>query len=194
MMNVLWALLVLSAILYTLATGAEVEPMMRTLLQSGEATIAMTLGLTGVIAFWSGLARIAERAGLVKGLGAMLRPLFLLLFPSLRGHEQVLTAVTLNVCATFLGLGNAATPLGLRAMALLQQINPNKERASDAMCTLLALNTTGLALFPATVVGLRLAAGSAQPTAVVDSALLAGFAATLVGLACDRLLRKRWRS
>jgi spore maturation protein A len=193
MMNVVWALLMLSAILYALATGGEAELVTRTMLQSGEAAMAMTLGLTGVIAFWSGLARIAERAGLVTGLGTILRPLFLFLFPSLRGHSHALTAVTLNVCATFLGLGNAATPLGLRAMALLQQINPEKDRASDAMCTLLALNTTGLALFPATVVALRLAAGSAHPTAVVDSALLAGLAATMVGLVCDRLLRKRWR-
>lgn len=194
MMNAVWAFLMLAAILYALATGGEAELLTRTLLQSGEAAIALTLGLTGVIAFWSGLARIAERAGLVTGLGTMLRPLFVFLFPSLRGHSHVLTAVTLNVCATFLGLGNAATPLGLRAMTLLQEINPDKDRASDAMCTLLALNTTGLALFPATVVGLRLATGSAYPTAVVDSAILAGLAATVVGLACDRLLRRRWRN
>lgn len=194
MMNAIWALLILSGILYALAATKDAAIIAQVLLQSGEQAIALTMGLIGVMAFWSGLARIAERAGLVAGLGALLRPLFLLLFPSLRGHEQALTAVTLNVCATFLGLGNAATPLGLRAMTLLQQINPSKDRASDAMCTLLALNTTGLALFPASVVGLRLALGSAHPAAVVDSTLLTGLAATVIGLVCDRLFRKRWRS
>jgi len=193
MINAIWATIVLSGIIYTLATGRDAEVISRSLMQSGEQALALTLGLAGVMAFWSGLARIAERAGLVDMLGKVLRPLFLCLFPSLRRHDEALAAVSLNVCATFLGLGNAATPLGLRAMHLLQEINPTKDRASDAMCTLLALNTTGLSLFPAAVVGLRLAAGSVDPAAVVDGALLTGLVATLVGLTCDRLLRGRWR-
>lgn len=194
MMNYVWAVLILIGILYALATGGDTLTISNALTRSGEQAMALTMGLMGIVAFWSGLNRVADKAGLVRALGTAVRPLFVLLFPSLRGQDEALSAVVMNVCATLFGLGNAATPLGLRAMRLMQEKNRQPDTATDAMCTLLALNTTGLTIFPATVVGLRLAAGSQNPTAVVASTFLASIIATMSGLAIDRVLRRRWPS
>lgn len=191
-MNIVWAVLMLLGLGYGMFSGQDVATMGNTLTKSGEQAIALTLGLVGIVAFWSGFNRIASRAGLVTSLGRLVRPFFQVLFPSLRGQDAALSAVVMNVCATLFGLGNAATPLGLEAMRLMQLKNPHPETATDAMCTLLALNTTGLTIFPATVIGLRIAAKSVNPAAVVLSTLLASIIATLSGLALDRLLRRWW--
>lgn len=192
MMNYVWAVLILLGILYTLATGGDALTISNALTRSGEQAIALTMGLVGTVAFWSGLNRIADKAGLVRSLGKAVKPLFVFLFPSLREQDDALSAVIMNVCATLFGLGNAATPLGLHAMRLMQEKNRRPDTATDAMCTLLALNTTGLTIFPATVVGLRLAAGSVNPTAVVLSTLIASIIATISGLVIDSVLRRRW--
>lgn len=193
MMNTVWATLMLLSIVFGVLSGQDTVALGNALTKSGEQAIALCLGLLGIVSFWSGLNRIAEKAGLVSALGRLVKPLFQVIFPSLRGHDAALSAVTMNVCATLFGLGNAATPLGLEAMRQMQEQNTHPDTATDAMCTLLTLNTTGLTIFPATVVGLRIAARSANPTAVVASTLLASIIATLVGLLADRLLRGRWQ-
>ena len=193
MMNIVWAVLMILGVGYGLLNGQDANALGNTLTKSGEQAIALTMGLVGIVAFWSGLNRIADKAGLVNALGRLVRPLFQFIFPSLKGQDAALSAVVMNVCATLFGLGNAATPLGLEAMRQMQSKNPQPDTATDAMCTLLALNTTGLTIFPATVIGLRIAAKSANPTAIVVSTLLASVIATITGLLVDRVLRRRWR-
>lgn len=194
MMNIIWAIIMVVSIGYGLINGQDPAALGNALTKSGEQAIALCLGLVGIVAFWSGLNKIADKAGLVSGLGRLVKPLFQLLFPSLRGQDAALSAVVMNVCATMFGLGNAATPLGLEAMRLMQANNPKPDTATDAMCTLLALNTTGFTIFPATVIGLRIAAKSSDPASIVTSTLLASVLATIVGLVIDKVLRGRWRS
>ncbi|MDP3487862.1 MAG: nucleoside recognition domain-containing protein [Bacillota bacterium] len=193
MMNIVWAVLMILGVGYGLLNGQDATALGNTLSKSGEQAIALTMGLVGIVAFWSGLNRIAEKAGLASALGRLVRPLFQVIFPSLKGHDAALSAIVMNVCATLFGLGNAATPLGLEAMRQMQTKNPHPDTATDAMCTLLALNTTGLTIFPATVIGLRIAAKSLNPTAIVLSTLLASIIATITGLVVDGVLRRRWR-
>lgn len=193
MMNIIWGAVVLVSIGYMFLVGGDVQALANALARSGEQALALTLGLIGTVAFWSGINRIADSAGLIKALGLLMRPLFVLLFPSLRKEDKALFLVMSNVCATLLGLGNAATPLGLEAMRVMQEQNPHKETATNAMCTLIVMNTTGVTVFPATVVGLRLAAGSENPMRVIGATFLASLCGLAVGLIADRLLSRWWR-
>lgn len=192
MMNRIWAAMLLLGVIFAAFSGS-MSVLAETFSQSAQKSLSLTIGLMGTLTLWSGLNRIAQKSGLVDALGVLLRPLVSRLFPSLKNHPRALAAVMMNLVANLFGLGNAATPLGLEAMRLMQEKNPEGEVATDAMCTLLTLNTTGLTIFPATVVGLRLAAGSANPNAIVISALLASLTATVVGLIVDRALRGRGR-
>ena len=193
MMNIIWGVGVLVSIGYMFLLGGDAEALANSLARSGEQALALTLGLIGTVAFWSGMNRVAEAAGLLKALGFLLRPLFVLLFPSLRREDRALRLVMSNVCATLLGLGNAATPLGLEAMRAMQEQNPRQDTATDAMCTLIVMNTTGVTVFPATVVGLRLAAGRENPMSIIGATLLASLFGLSVGLIADRLLSQWWR-
>ncbi|MBS3939093.1 MAG: spore maturation protein [Peptococcaceae bacterium] len=193
MMNAIWGVTVILCIGYVLVGGKDAEGVANSLARSGEQAIALTLGLAGTVAFWSGINRIAEKAGLIKALARVFRPIFVILFPSLRSNEPILSLIVSNVCATLFGLGNAATPLGLEAMRVMQAGSLRKDTATDAMCTLIVLNTTGVTLFPATLVGIRLAAGSENPMAIIGVTLLASLAGLVVGLIADRALRRYFR-
>jgi len=190
-MNRIWGFTVIFSILYVLAVGGDQEKLVNSLVQSGEQAIALIIGLGGVIAFWSGLNRVAEKAGLITAFARLFSPIFALLFPSVRKDEHVLSLIMSNFCANFFGLGNAATPLGLEAMRVMQEKNHHKDTATDAMCTLILINATGLTLFPATSVSLRMAAGSDDPMAIIGSTFLAGVLGLTVALIADRVVR-RW--
>lgn len=187
-MNRVWAGMLLVSIVFAALSG-NIGELANTFSNGAEKSLSLTIGLMGTLTLWSGLNRIAQKAGIVDALGVLLRPVISRLFPSLRNNPRALAAVMMNLIANLFGLGNAATPLGLEAMRLMQERNPEGEVATDAMCTLLTLNTTGLTIFPATVVGLRIAAGSNNPNAIVVSALLASLTATVIGLVVDRVLR-----
>ena len=136
-----------------------------------------------------GLMKIAEEAGLIETLAKILRPFTRLLFPSLPSSHPALGSILMNFSANLLGLGNAATPFGLKAMQELQEINPNKEEASDAMCTFLAMNTANITLLPATIIGIRLAAGSTNPTEIIGTTLFATTIGFTIALIADGIMR-----
>ncbi|MDO4732070.1 MAG: nucleoside recognition domain-containing protein [Bacillota bacterium] len=151
------------------------------------------MGLCGLICLWMGLLRVAEAAGLVQSLGRMLSPLLRRLFPSVPKGHPAMGALVMNVSANLLGLGNAATPMGLKAMALLQELNPDKEHASDAMQTLLALNTAAITLMPSMVIALRTAAASEDPAGILGATLLSSSMGMAFALLLDAVLRRRRR-
>lgn len=187
-MNVLWWLLILAGTLWAAATGRPAA-VTEAVVAAGKQAMDTALGLAGILSLWLGILRVAEKAGLVESLARAFTPLLARLFPDVpRGHPA-LGAITLNLAANALGLGSAATPMGLRAMAELQRINPSPDEASPAMCTFLALNTTGLTLLPTTVIGLRALAGSANPADVVLPTAVATLAATTVAVVADRIFR-----
>jgi spore maturation protein A len=134
-----------------------------------KTAVTIALGLIGVMALWLGVMRLAERAGLVQRIARGLRPIMRRLFPDVPPEHPAMGSMLMNMAANMLGLGNAATPLGLRAMRDLETLNPRPGVASNAMCTFLAINTASVQLIPATAIALLAAAGSVRPTAIVGT-------------------------
>lgn len=154
------------------------------------AVLEVALPLVGLMALWLGLMRLAERAGLVQLLARALRPLLRSLFPGIPADHPAMGSMLMNVGANMLGLSNAATPLGLRAMKDLESLNRHPGTATNAMCVFLVMNTSCVQLIPATVIAILAANGSANPTAVVGTALLATLCAAITGVTMAKLLEK----
>jgi spore maturation protein SpmA len=155
-----------------------------------KTAVTIALGLIGIMALWLGVMRLAERAGLVQQIARALQPLMRRLFPDVPGDHPAMGAMLMNMAANMLGLGNAATPLGLRAMRDLEALNPRPGIATNAMCTFLAINTASVQLIPTTAIAILVAAGSTRPTAIVGTALLATLCAAATAIIAVKLLEK----
>lgn len=161
----------------------EVFPaMMNSTFSSAETAFTISLGLTGVLSLWLGIMKIGEQGGVVNLLARWMSPLFCRLFPDVPKGHPVTGTIFMNIAANMLGLDNAATPLGLKAMEELQTLNPKKDTATNPMIMFLVLNTSGLTLIPVSVMVYRAQMGAAQPTDVFIPILLATFFSTLVGM------------
>ena len=154
------------------------------------AVMKIALPLIGIMAIWLGIMRLAERAGLVQLIARALRPVMRRLFPDVPPEHPAMGSMVMNMAANMLGLGNAATPLGLRAMADLEKLNPRPGVATNAMCTFLAINTASIQLVPTTAIGLLAIAGATNPTAIVPTAFLATCCALTCGVLSARLMEK----
>lgn len=194
-LNMVWVGLIVAGVVVAALQG-HVQTVTTAAFDSAKLAVETVIALTGILIFWLGIARVAEKAGLMESLTRVLRPVFLRLFPSLSSNSPALSAILLNVSANMLGLGQAATPFGLKAMQELQAVNdqPDRETASDAMVTFLVLNTAGITLIPATVIAYRAAAGSQNPTEIVGVTLAASVCSTVLALVLDRLLRRSSRT
>ena len=154
MLNYIWCGIILISVVIGTFTG-QIDAVTEAAIESAETAVELSLGLIGIMALWLGMMKIAERSGLVELIAKLVRPVTVWLFDDVPPDHPAMGSIVLNMAANMLGLGNAATPLGLKAMQELQELNPEKERATDAMCTFLALNTSSVQLIlPATVVGL----------------------------------------
>lgn len=194
MLNLVWVGLIVAGVVVAALQG-HVQVVTPAAFDAAKLAVETVITLTGILVFWLGIARVAERAGLMQSLTSVLRPVFRRLFPSLPPDSPAMSAILMNVSANLLGLGQAATPFGLKAMQELQACNdrPDPQEASDAMVTFLVLNTAGLTLIPATIIAYRAAAGSQNPTEIVGVTLAASLGSTVLGLVVDRLLRGRRR-
>lgn len=152
--------------------------------------VEIAIGLIGVMALWLGLIKIAEEAGLVKVLTRLLAPLTKRLFPDIPSDHPAIGAIIMNTAANMLGLSNAATPIGLKAMEELNKLNPKAGTATDAMITFLAINTGGLILIPATAIAIRAAAGSSNPGIIIGTSIFGAACATVVGVAASKILQR----
>ena len=152
---------------------------------AGKAS-TFALGLVGVLALWMGLMRVAEEAGLVRWIARLVAPLLRRLFPEVPADHPAMGAIVMNVAANVLGLGNAATPFGIRAMQELETLNPRPGTATDAQAMLCAINTASVQLVPATVIALRAAAGSRAPGEIIGPTLLASLCGLVVAVIAAR--------
>jgi spore maturation protein SpmA len=180
-LNYIWLALVLLAV----AIGGwnnQLKEVTNGALDGAKTAVTIALGLWGVMALWLGLMRLAERAGLVQRIAYGLRPLMLRLFPEVPADHPAMGSMLMNMAANMLGLGNAATPLGLRAMRDLESLNPRPAIASNAMCTFLAINTSSVQLIPATAIAILASAGSTRPTVIVGTAFFATLCAATVAV------------
>ena len=159
-------------------------------LSYADTAVTIALGLIGIMAMWLGIMKIAEESGVINSFARLLRPLTKFLFPEIPPDHPAIGSIVMNLAATVLGLGNAATPLGIKAMEDLNTLNPNKGVATNAMCTFLVLNTASFAFMPTTAIALRAAAGSPQPAIIIGTTMFGSFMATLVGIIAVKLFEK----
>ena len=166
----------------------EVFPaIMNSTFDTSKAAFKISLGLTGVLSLWLGIMKIGEKGGVINVVARVLSPVFTRLFPDIPKGHPVTGSIFMNVAANMLGLDNAATPLGLKAMEQLQELNPKKDTATNPMIMFLVLNTSGLTLIPVSIMVYRAQMGAAQPTDIFVPILLATFFSTLAGIVCTSL-------
>ena len=155
-----------------------------------EAAVKLAIGLIGIMALWLGIMKIAEEAGLIAMLARLLKPITTRLFPDVPAEHPAMGAMIMNISANMLGLGNASTPFGLKAMEELKKLSKKKDTATDAMATFLVLNTSNLQLIPATIIAVRASAGSAAPTEIIGPVIVATAIGVTSGVITVKLLAK----
>jgi spore maturation protein A len=189
MLNYIWFGLMAIAIVVAAIKGTP-EAVTRGAVESAGTAVQIAIGLVGIMTLWLGMMRVAEAAGLVSLIGRALRPLLRWLFPDVPPGHPAGGALVLAIAANMLGLNNAATPLGIKAMEELQTLNPDKDTATDAMVTLMAITTAGVQLIPASMIGVLAAAGSTSPTSIIGPTIVATFVGTLAAVVAARLLQR----
>ncbi len=152
--------------------------------------VKIAIGLIGIMALWLGIMKIAEEAGLIQIIAKAVTPITRFLFPEVPPDHPAVGSIVMNISANMLGLGNAATPFGIKAMEELEKLNPHKGVATNAMCTFLAVNTAGLTLVPATAIAIRASLGSNDPTIIIGSSIFGAACATITGIAAAKVLEK----
>jgi spore maturation protein A len=192
-MGAIFTLLVAASVAVAAARGRMAELSAAALESAGRA-VTLAIGLVGVMTLWLGLVRVAEEAGLVRAVARAARPVLRRLFPEVPPDHPAMGAMVMNVSANVLGLGNAATPFGIKAMQELETLNPRRGVATDAQALFCALNTASLQLVPATVIALRTAAGSRAPAEVVGATLLASACGVTVAIVAAKLLSRLLRA
>ena len=198
MLNLIWLALLLSGILVAVFTGKLDAVGQGGLTAAKSAVMDIALPLVGVMALWLGMMRLAEKSGLIQRLGRLIRPIMLRLFPDVPSDHPAIGAMMMNISANMLGVSNAATPLGLKAMTELNRLNPKPGVATNAMCTFLAINTASIQLIPATAINLLAINGSKNPSAIVGSTLLSTGFATICAIVTVKVLERlgpfRWEN
>jgi spore maturation protein A len=190
MVNFIWLFFILSGFIVAAVQG-NVEAVTQAAFEGAKSGVSVCFGLISILVFWLGMMRSAEDAGILSKLAVLLRPVIRFLFPSVPRNHPALGYIMSNMSANILGLGNAATPMGIKAMQELQKLNPDKERASTAMCTLLALNTSSITLIPTTLIAIRMNFNSINPAEIVGTTLIATIISTTAAIFVDRWYRRR---
>jgi spore maturation protein A len=188
MLNYIWFGLMAVALVVAAVKGTA-ESVTTGAVEAASTAVQIAIGLVGIMTLWLGMMRVAEAAGLVSLVGRALRPLLRWLFPDVPSEHPAAGAIVLALAANMLGLNNAATPLGIKAMEELQTLNPDKDSATNAMVTFMAVTTAGVQLIPASMIGVLAAAGSTNPTAIIAPTILATSVGTVAGLIAARLLQ-----
>ena len=190
MVNFIWAFFIVVGIIYAVITN-NYEALNTEILESSKTTLELILRMFPLVALWTGIMNIAKESKLLDKFSNLVTPILVKLFPEIpKGHES-LGYIASNIVINMFGLGNAATPFGLKAMKSLQEINNDKSTASRSMITFLVLNTTGFTLVPTTVISLRMMYGSVNPTDIVVTSLIATTCSTIGGLVIDRIVANR---
>lgn len=191
MMNYVWVIIIIFSFFCAIATG-NMSSLSASVISGGTEAVTLVLKLSGIICFWNGLMAIAEKSGLTQIISNLLKPVMKLLFPKLK-DEKAKNAISMNLTANLLGLGNAATPLGLETMKRLQESSLNKDTATDEMVRFVVLNSAALHLVPTTVALLRHEFGSQNPMEILFPSIVTSFLSVSVGILMTFILRKAFK-
>jgi len=189
MLNYVWISLVFVSLVVGAVNGTLPE-VTEAAFNMAKTSVSIAMGLIGVMALWMGILKIAEEGGLHRFLARLLRPVSKRLFPDIPHDHPAIMNMLLNLSANWLGLSNAATPFGLKAMEDLQRLNQNSKTASNAMVVFLALNTAAITFVPVTILAVRSSLNSVSPGAIIGSTIVAGVCATVTGVVAAKLLEK----
>ena len=192
MVNIIWCSFIILGIIFCIITN-KLDIINMEILNGAKTSLDMVVKIFPVMALWLGIMNIAKESGLLDKISNKLSPLLRKLFPEIPESHESISLISSNIIANLFGLGNAATPFGLKAIKSLQSINHKKDTASRSMITFLVLNTSGLTIVPTTIISMKMMYGSINPTDIVLPCLIASFLSTAGGLIMDRLLASRWK-
>ncbi|MDY0405668.1 nucleoside recognition domain-containing protein [Virgibacillus sp. 179-BFC.A HS] len=184
MVNFIWAFMAIVGILYAMVNGT-MDDVNKALFESADQAVKISIGLISIMVFWLGIMKVAEHAGILRILAKILRPAVLKIFPDIPKDHPAIGYILSNFTANIFGLGNAATPMGIKAMEEMKKLSGTDE-ASRSMITFLALNTSSLTLIPTTVIAIRMQYDSAQPTEIVVTTIIATMISSASALIIDR--------
>lgn len=191
MINYIWAGMIVLSLLSGLLSG-NIETITKGAIDGCAEGVSLCVSLLGIMCFWTGISKIAEKSGLIEGFARLIRPITKILFPRLKEGSEALSAIVMNMVANFFGMGNAATPLGIKAMKELDKINGSKE-ASNEMCTFAVINTASIQLIPSTIISLRQTFGSEDPGAIIVPVWIASIVAVTIAVISTKIFEKRKR-
>lgn len=187
MINYIWSALIILSIISAIFTG-KVDKITSAVYTGGDSAIQLCISMCAIMAVWGGLMRIAEKSGLTNVIGKILSPLIGIVFHKLDRKSEAAKAISMNVAANMLGLGNAATPLGIEAMKKLNELNPNKREADNNMITFVVMNTASIQLIPTTIAALRSKYGAANPMDIAVAIIITSILSLIIGLFVNKII------
>jgi spore maturation protein A len=185
MVNIIWVMMAMIGIVFAAVNGT-MDEVNAAIFKGAKEAVTISIGMISILVFWLGLMKIAEEAGLLKALGTLAKPIVKRLFPEVPPNHPAMGYIVSNMIANMFGLGNAATPMGIKAMEELKKLHGNKDVASRSMVTFLAINTSSITLIPATVISIRMTYGSAAPGEIIGTTLVASALGTIGAVFIDR--------
>ena len=191
MLNFIWPIFIIISFIYAILNGRVAE-INNSVFDSTKSAVELSISLLGTTCLWTGIMQIASSTKIVKHLSKLLNPIMRKIFPKIKKEEKVHKQITMNIIANIMGLGNAATPLGLKAMKSMQENNKNKNKLSDSMCMFIVLNTASIQLIPTTVIAIRSSLGSSNPTAMIVPVWIATICAAVAAVFSAKLLMKKF--
>lgn len=189
MINTIWFFMIFTGILLSFLNGSA-GAVADAASKGAQDAVTLTIGLMGVICLWCGIMKVAEKSGLTRVIGKIMTPLMKIIFPEVPSKHPAMSSIIMNLASNILGLSNAATPFGIKAMEELQKLNGSKDRASNSMVTFLVINSACIQLVPATVISIRSAAGSKNPSEIILTTIISTSMAAIAGLISCKLLER----
>ena len=189
MLNLVWPIFIIISFSYAIFSG-NLQNLNSSIFDSVESAVNLSITMLGTMCLWSGIMNVAANINIMKMMNKMLKPIIRFLFPEIKENKKAQNEISMNMVANILGLGNAATPLGLKAMETLQKENKNKEELSNSMIMLIVINTASIQLIPTTIIAIRSSLGAQNPTSIIVPVWIATICAAIVGVTVTKLLIK----
>lgn len=190
MLNILWPFIIIVSFIFSIFTG-NIDSFNNSIFESTTQVVEFTIRLLGIMCLWNGLMKIVQETTLINKLSNLISPIMRILFPKMKKENKEYKEITINLIANLLGIGNAATPLGLKAMKTMQEKNPNKDKITDEMGLFIVLNTASLQIIPTTVIAIRASLKSINPVSVILPIWITTIIADISGIIASKILMKK---
>ena len=191
MLNIIWPAFIVISIIYAFLSG-NIENVSNGLFDSAKSAVELTITFFGTICLWNGIIEIVKRTTLIDTLSKTLKPIIRFLFPEIKNNKKANEEISMNMVSNLLGLGNAATPIGLKAMETMQKENPKKDTLTNSMAMFILINTASIQLIPTNVIAIRSSLGSKEPSSIILGVWVATVTAAVVGITAAKILMKRF--